>query len=256
MKFIKPFNENSNNLFPNVERILDIVKFNDQTLSYWLGYSNNENTSYENIDQARRGAKRIIEEFEDSEDGGAPAKNKDLLLNEMVALAKILISFRGSVNAGILEAYCAQNMDVVEWAKSDTLKDLNKKTGIFESLNYFENNEECGLAKLKEQISVDHLLFIEKINEFLKPNGFEMKFVELINGKLGGHYIVVRVNNIGFIIEGFDHMRPHKNSMDVWQVFKDNNVTYFYDMQSFVDFYKQHNLHLYDMSISKTGIFK
>ncbi len=253
MKFIKPFNENST--FPNIERILELTTFNGETIKYWLEYEDPLEKSFSDLAIIRRKADSIISEFEDEDEGGTPAKNRNLLQDEMVALAKIVIAFKGSCNVGVLSAYCAQKMDIVEWSKSDKLKDMNNKTGLFENVS-FEDNPECGFAQLRNDILSDHMIFIDEINKYLKPKGFEMKFVEILNGKLGGHYIYVRINDIGMVFEGYDHMRPHKNTLEVWDIFKNNSNGVFYNMKDFIEFYKQHNLHLYELGLSKTGIFK
>lgn len=256
MKFIQSFNENSNNLTSNLDRILEITSYRDQSLKYWLEYAD-DSKNYENIQDLSRSCKKIVEEFEEEYEDvtGTQTKNRNVLIDEMFVLGKFFILLRGSVNRGILQAYCSQNMESVEWAKSDSLRDLNRKTGIFESLDYFEHNEECSLSKLRTDISEDHVLYVEKMNEYLKQYNFEAKFVELINGKLGGHYIHITINNIHMVVEGWDHLKPYMNSSSIRDVFKSSSETYFYTLKDFIEFYKLHNLHLYDMNIAKTGIF-
>jgi hypothetical protein len=129
MQHLKPYNET---LMPQLERVLELTKYHDQTLLYWLQYETSSERSYEQAIDARRACISIVEEFES--EGEAKAKNKDILIDEMMGLAKILISFKGYVNRIVLTAYCTQHMDIEEWAKSDILKDMNKKTGIFEKM--------------------------------------------------------------------------------------------------------------------------
>ena len=112
--------------------------FEGEPLSYWENYEDGEEIVYptDDDDYLRDEIEAIIERYRTT-DGDFPegkvAYHKDFS-NKMFQLAKLMMTYKGSCDLGVLAAYCMQNMqDEEAWETSPKLVDVNNRTGIFDT---------------------------------------------------------------------------------------------------------------------------
>jgi hypothetical protein len=135
---IKNFSQYNESAFQK-ENFYKHVKFRDKDLQYWLQFEDSDtflsaNATNEEIEEE---VDIILETFETYNQDDNPAYvilNKETLKLELIALAKVLLTFTEKADREVLGSYASDFIKAGEnWQHSNKLSDANNKSGLFES---------------------------------------------------------------------------------------------------------------------------
>lgn len=123
----------------------------------------------------------------------------------------------------------------------------------------FSKNPEGTISGMCKDIETyDTIVIItENMIKFFQQYDIVCRFKRYLGGNDSGKLLEYDIGGINVILENKDHLRVWNNPSIVDNFFEDGRM--FYSMKSFVDFYKDHDLHVFTnknlINAADTGVF-